>query len=106
MVKLAGEQQPLLSQQEVVCQVIVFLREMKKKKQQNDSENLEPPEEKQKETETQPPPAPNTNKGVPAPQPIKRGQKVGRDQVYPWVELLACEVWTEVPDSCQTSVPA
>ncbi|KAF1520603.1 Nuclear export mediator factor Nemf, partial [Eudyptes sclateri] len=50
-------------------------REMKKKKQQNDSENLEPPEEKQRETETQPPPAPNTNKGVLAPQPIKRGQK-------------------------------
>ncbi|XP_050753824.1 ribosome quality control complex subunit NEMF isoform X2 [Gymnogyps californianus] len=50
-------------------------REMKKKKQQNDSENLEPPEEKQKETETQPPAAPNANKGVPAPQPIKRGQK-------------------------------
>ncbi|XP_071601195.1 ribosome quality control complex subunit NEMF [Heliangelus exortis] len=50
-------------------------REMKKKKQQNDSENLEPPEEKQKEPETQPPPAPNTTKGVPAPQPIKRGQK-------------------------------
>uniref|UniRef100_A0A8C0IEB3 Ribosome quality control complex subunit NEMF n=1 Tax=Bubo bubo TaxID=30461 RepID=A0A8C0IEB3_BUBBB len=52
-------------------------REMKKKKQQNDSENLEPPEEKQKETETQPPPAANTAKGAPAPQPIKRGQKVG-----------------------------
>ncbi|XP_059675363.1 ribosome quality control complex subunit NEMF isoform X3 [Gavia stellata] len=50
-------------------------REMKKKKQQNDSEDLEPPEEKQRETETQPPSAPNTNKGVPAPQPIKRGQK-------------------------------
>ncbi|NXW48544.1 NEMF factor, partial [Nyctiprogne leucopyga] len=50
-------------------------REMKKKKQQNDSENLEPLEEKQREMETQLPPAPNTNKGVPAPQPIKRGQK-------------------------------
>uniref|UniRef100_A0A8B9I7Y5 Ribosome quality control complex subunit NEMF n=1 Tax=Anser brachyrhynchus TaxID=132585 RepID=A0A8B9I7Y5_9AVES len=50
-------------------------REMKKKKQQNDSENLEPPEEKQKETEPQRPPAPNTTKGVPAPQPVKRGQK-------------------------------
>ncbi|NWI08929.1 NEMF factor, partial [Crypturellus soui] len=50
-------------------------REMKKKKQQNDPENLEPPEEKQKEPETQHPPAPNSNKGVPAPQPIKRGQK-------------------------------
>ncbi|NWH79481.1 NEMF factor, partial [Piaya cayana] len=50
-------------------------REMKKKKQQNDSENVELPEEKQRETETQPPPAPNTNKGVTAPQPIKRGQK-------------------------------
>ncbi|NXD11736.1 NEMF factor, partial [Nothocercus nigrocapillus] len=50
-------------------------REMKKKKQQNDPENLEPPEEKQKETEMQLPPAPNTNKGLPAPQPIKRGQK-------------------------------
>ncbi|NWX23223.1 NEMF factor, partial [Aegotheles bennettii] len=50
-------------------------REMKKKKQQNDSENLEPPEEKQKEMETQPPTVPNTTKGVPAPQPIKRGQK-------------------------------
>ncbi|XP_068005244.1 ribosome quality control complex subunit NEMF [Melanerpes formicivorus] len=50
-------------------------REMKKKKQLNDSENLEPPEDKQKETETQPPPAPSSNKGVPAPQPIKRGQK-------------------------------
>ncbi|NWR56606.1 NEMF factor, partial [Bucorvus abyssinicus] len=49
-------------------------REMKKKKQQNNSENLEPPEEKQ-ETETHPPPAATTNKGVPAPQPIKRGQK-------------------------------
>lgn len=103
---LAGERQPLLPQQEAVCQVIVFLREMKKKKQQNDSENLEPPEEKQKETETQPPPAPNTNKGVPAPQPIKRGQKVGADQVYPWVEPLPCEVWTEIPAFCQTSVAA
>ncbi|KFZ63698.1 Nuclear export mediator factor Nemf, partial [Antrostomus carolinensis] len=50
-------------------------REMKKKKQQNDSENLEPPEEKQREMETQLPPAPNTNKSVAAPQPIKRGQK-------------------------------
>ncbi|KAM9191571.1 ribosome quality control complex subunit NEMF [Mergus octosetaceus] len=50
-------------------------REMKKKKQQNDSENVEPPEEKQKETEPQRPPAPNATKGVPAPQPIKRGQK-------------------------------
>ncbi|OXB64055.1 hypothetical protein ASZ78_001675 [Callipepla squamata] len=50
-------------------------REMKKKKQQNDSENLDPPEERQKDTETQRPPAPNTSKGVPAPQPIKRGQK-------------------------------
>ncbi|NXG50508.1 NEMF factor, partial [Psilopogon haemacephalus] len=50
-------------------------REMKKKKQQNDSENLEPPEEKQKETEMQAPSAPNSNKGVAAPQPIKRGQK-------------------------------
>ncbi|NXA35700.1 NEMF factor, partial [Eudromia elegans] len=50
-------------------------REMKKKKQQNDAENLEPPEEKQKEPETEQPPAPNSNKGVPAPQPIKRGQK-------------------------------
>ncbi|XP_072194828.1 ribosome quality control complex subunit NEMF [Excalfactoria chinensis] len=50
-------------------------REMKKKKQQNDSENLDPPEEKQKDTETQRPPPANTNKGVPAPQPIKRGQK-------------------------------
>uniref|UniRef100_A0A8C6J6N9 Ribosome quality control complex subunit NEMF n=1 Tax=Melopsittacus undulatus TaxID=13146 RepID=A0A8C6J6N9_MELUD len=52
-------------------------REMKKKKQQNNSENLEPPEEKQKEMEAHPAPAPNTNKGVPAPQPVKRGQKVG-----------------------------
>ncbi|XP_064515756.1 ribosome quality control complex subunit NEMF isoform X1 [Pseudopipra pipra] len=50
-------------------------REMKKKKQQNNSENSELPEEKQKEMETQPPPAPNSSKGVPAPQPIKRGQK-------------------------------
>ncbi|NXI99001.1 NEMF factor, partial [Psophia crepitans] len=50
-------------------------REMKKKKQQNDSENLELPEEQQRESETLPPPAPNTNKGVPAPQPVKRGQK-------------------------------
>ncbi|XP_068538316.1 ribosome quality control complex subunit NEMF isoform X1 [Anas acuta] len=50
-------------------------REMKKKKQQNDSENMEPPEEKQKEPEPQRPPAPNATKGVPAPQPIKRGQK-------------------------------
>ncbi|NXG76649.1 NEMF factor, partial [Baryphthengus martii] len=50
-------------------------REMKKKKQQNDSENLEPPEETQKETEAQPPPAAATTRGVPAPQPIKRGQK-------------------------------
>ncbi|NXX37747.1 NEMF factor, partial [Tricholaema leucomelas] len=50
-------------------------REMKKKKQQNDSENLEPPEEKQKEMETQAPSAPNSNKGVAASQPIKRGQK-------------------------------
>ncbi|KAM6273504.1 ribosome quality control complex subunit NEMF [Porphyrio hochstetteri] len=50
-------------------------REMKKKKQQNDSENLELPEEKQRESEMQPPPAPNASKGVPAPQPIKRGQK-------------------------------
>ncbi|KAJ7397039.1 Nuclear export mediator factor Nemf [Pitangus sulphuratus] len=50
-------------------------REMKKKKQQNNSENSELPEEKQKEMETQPPTAPNSNKGVPAPQPIKRGQK-------------------------------
>ncbi|XP_032044715.1 nuclear export mediator factor NEMF [Aythya fuligula] len=50
-------------------------REMKKKKQQNDSENVEPPEEKQKEPEPQRPPAPNATKGVPAPQPIKRGQK-------------------------------
>ncbi|NXP56648.1 NEMF factor, partial [Heliornis fulica] len=50
-------------------------REMKKKKQQNDSESLEPPEEKQRESETQPPPAPSASKGVPAPQPIKRGQK-------------------------------
>uniref|UniRef100_A0A8C9LG59 Ribosome quality control complex subunit NEMF n=1 Tax=Pavo cristatus TaxID=9049 RepID=A0A8C9LG59_PAVCR len=50
-------------------------REMKKKKQQNDSENLDPPEERQKDTETQRPPPPNTAKGVPAPQPIKRGQK-------------------------------
>uniref|UniRef100_A0A8C3J6C7 Ribosome quality control complex subunit NEMF n=1 Tax=Calidris pygmaea TaxID=425635 RepID=A0A8C3J6C7_9CHAR len=71
----AGERQLLMSQQEAVYQVIVFLREMKKKKQQNDSENLEPPEEQQRKSETQPPPAPNTNKGVPAPQPIKRGQK-------------------------------
>uniref|UniRef100_A0A8B9D761 Ribosome quality control complex subunit NEMF n=1 Tax=Anser cygnoides TaxID=8845 RepID=A0A8B9D761_ANSCY len=55
-------------------------REMKKKKQQNDSENLEPPEEKQKETEPQHPPAPNTTKGVPAPQPVKRGQKVSRER--------------------------
>lgn len=86
--------------------MIAFLREMKKKKQQNDSENLEPPEEKQRETETQPPPAPNTNKGVLAPQPIKRGQKVGRDQVYPRVELLPREVWTEIPGFCQTSVAA
>ncbi|NWY03110.1 NEMF factor, partial [Nothoprocta ornata] len=53
----------------------VFLREMKKKKQQNDPENLEPPEEKQKETETQHPTASNSTKGLPAPQPIKRGQK-------------------------------
>ncbi|NXT75775.1 NEMF factor, partial [Zapornia atra] len=50
-------------------------REMKKKKQQNDSENLELPEEKQRELEMQPPPAPNASKGVPAPQPVKRGQK-------------------------------
>ncbi|KFQ26947.1 Nuclear export mediator factor Nemf, partial [Merops nubicus] len=50
-------------------------REMKKKKQQNDSENVEPPEEKQKEMEPEAPPAPNSTKGVPAPQPIKRGQK-------------------------------
>ncbi|XP_005505211.2 ribosome quality control complex subunit NEMF isoform X2 [Columba livia] len=50
-------------------------REMKKKKQQNDSENVEPLEEKQKETETQPPPAPNANKAAPAPPPVKRGQK-------------------------------
>jgi len=105
-VMLAGEQRPLLSQQGSLYQVIVFLREMKKKKQQNDSESLEPPEEKQKETETQPPPAPNTSKGVPAPQPIKRGQKVGRDQGYPWVELSPCEVWTEIPGFCQTSVAA
>uniref|UniRef100_A0A8V5FKZ2 Ribosome quality control complex subunit NEMF n=1 Tax=Melopsittacus undulatus TaxID=13146 RepID=A0A8V5FKZ2_MELUD len=64
-----------LLSQDAVCQVIVFLREMKKKKQQNNSENLEPPEEKQKEMEAHPAPAPNTNKGVPAPQPVKRGQK-------------------------------
>ncbi|NXA14929.1 NEMF factor, partial [Sapayoa aenigma] len=51
-------------------------REMKKKKkQQNNPENSELPEEKQKETDTQAPSAPNSNKGVPAPQPIKRGQK-------------------------------
>ncbi|KAK2536570.1 Nemf [Columba livia] len=50
-------------------------REMKKKKQQNDSENVEPLEEKQKEAETQPPPAPNANKAAPAPPPVKRGQK-------------------------------
>uniref|UniRef100_A0A8C2T7V0 Ribosome quality control complex subunit NEMF n=1 Tax=Coturnix japonica TaxID=93934 RepID=A0A8C2T7V0_COTJA len=62
-------------QMEVLQQVLVFLREMKKKKQQNDSENLDPPEEKQKDTETQRPPPANSNKGVPAPQPIKRGQK-------------------------------
>lgn len=87
------------SQEEAVHQPIAFLREMKKKKQQSDSENLEPPEEKQKEIETQAPSAPNSSKGVAAPQPIKRGQKVGRRQVYPWVELLPCEVWTESPDS-------
>jgi len=74
----AGEQQPPSWQREVLCQVLVFLREMKKKKQQSDSENLDPPEERQKDTETQRPPPPNTNKGVPAPQPIKRGQKVSR----------------------------
>lgn len=95
-----------MSQEEAVYQVIVFLREMKKKKQQNDSENLELPEEKQRETETQPPPAPNTNKGVPAPQPIKRGQKVGRDRVYPGVEPLPCQVWTEIQCFCQTSMAA
>ncbi|KFZ56968.1 Nuclear export mediator factor Nemf, partial [Podiceps cristatus] len=51
-------------------------REMKKKKLQNDSENLELSEEQQRRVrETQPPPAPGSNKGVPAPQPIKRGQK-------------------------------
>ncbi|NXH20954.1 NEMF factor, partial [Bucco capensis] len=50
-------------------------REMKKKKQHHNSENLEPPEEKQKELETQAAPAPNPTRGVPAPQPIKRGQK-------------------------------
>lgn len=76
--------------------MIVFLREMKKKKQQNNSDNLEPPEEKQKEMEAQPAPVPNTNKCVPAPQPIKRGQKVGRDLTYPGVQQLLCEVWTEV----------
>lgn len=55
---------------------------MKKKKQQNNSENSELSEEKQKEaeTETQPVAAPNCPKAAPAPQPIKRGQKVGRDQ--------------------------
>lgn len=65
--------------------VVVLLREMKKKKQQNNSENSELPEEKQKETEmeTQPPAAPNSHKAAPAPQPIKRGQKVGRDQGTP-----------------------
>lgn len=70
--------------------VIALLREMKKKKQQN-SENSELAEEKQKETEaeTQPPAAPNSHKAPPAPQPIKRGQKVGREQGDPWAELLA-----------------
>lgn len=65
--------------------VIVLLREMKKKKQQNNSENSELSEEKQKETETetQPVAAPNFPKAAPAPQPIKRGQKVGRDQGDP-----------------------
>lgn len=65
--------------------VIVLLREMKKKKQQNSSENSELPEEKQKEaeTETQPAAAPNSHKAAPAPQPIKRGQKVGREQGDP-----------------------
>ncbi|NWI93077.1 NEMF factor, partial [Pitta sordida] len=51
-------------------------REMKKKKkQQNNCETSELPEEQQKETEPQPPSAPNSTRGVPAPQPIKRGQK-------------------------------
>lgn len=65
--------------------VIVLLREMKKKKQQNNSENSELSEEKQKETETEPqaPAAPNSHKAAPAPQPIKRGQKVGREQGHP-----------------------
>lgn len=71
--------------------MIVLLREMKKKKQQNNSDNSELSEEKQKETETepQPPAAPNSHKAAPAPQPIKRGQKVGREQGRPWAELLA-----------------
>lgn len=75
--------------------VIVLLREMKKKKQQNNSENSEPPEEKQKEaeTETQPAAAPNSHKAAPAPQPIKRGQKVGREQGDPG---LSC--WHENTD--------
>lgn len=69
--------------------VIALLREMKKKKQQN-SENSELAEEKQEtEAETQPPAAPNSHKAAPAPQPIKRGQKVGREQGDPWAELLA-----------------
>lgn len=69
---------------------------MKKKKQQNNSENLEPPVERQKEMEAQPAPVPSTNKGVPAPQPVKRGQKVGRDLAYPGVQPLPYEVCTEV----------
>lgn len=65
--------------------VVVLLREMKKKKQQNNSENSELSEEKQKEAEaeSQAPAAPNSHKAAPAPQPIKRGQKVGRDQGDP-----------------------
>lgn len=77
--------------------VLVLFREMKKKKQQNDSENVEPPEEKQKEPEPQRPPAPNATKGVPAPQPIKRGQKVGRELHCPRAELLPREVWAHLP---------
>lgn len=75
-VAVAGEQQPLVTTRDACVRAFVSLREMKKKKQQNNSENLEPPEEKQKETETQPPPAATTTKAAPAPQPIKRGQKV------------------------------